>query len=162
MRSLIYYIILPMLAICSCRSNKESVVDNSRAVDSVARSATHRSFASLDSLMANIDFRFDTLKVNIERPSLIADAPPEVIRLTAINGRVVDQKRLNSYRVEEYNRADTVSYKQSAARSSTQTSATTRLYNPPDGTAVAIIGIIIIILIIIFIAIDFRNKNNAR
>ncbi|MCH5346257.1 MAG: hypothetical protein J1E63_04070 [Muribaculaceae bacterium] len=112
--------------------------------------------------MANIDFRFDTLKVNIERPSFIADAPPEVIRLTAINGRVVDQKRLNSYRVEEYNRADTVSYKQSAAEYSSHTSATTRIYNPPDGTAVAIIGIIIIILIIIFIAIDFRNKNNAR
>lgn len=155
MRSLIYYIILPMLAICSCRSNKESIVDNSRAVDSVARSATHRSFASIDSLMANIDFRFDTLKVNIERPSFIADAPPEVIRLTAINGRVVDQKRLNSYRVEEYNRADTVSYKQSAAESSSQSSATTRLYNPPDGTVFCILSIILIAILIFHY---FRKK----
>ena len=151
MRSLIYYIILPTLAICSCRSNKDVVVDNSLQTDSVARSETHRTIASIDSLIRHTDFSFDTLKVSIERPSLIADVPPEIIRLTAIKGRLIDRRKLEHNQVEDYNRLDTVAYKQSAVESSTEHSATTRLYNPPNGTAVVIVAIILIaILIYIF------------
>ena len=151
MRSLIYYIILPTLAICSCRSNKDVVVDNSLQTDSVARTETHRTIASIDSLIRHTDFSFDTLKVSIERPSLIADVPPEIIRLTAIKGRVIDRRKLEHNQVEDYNRLDTVAYKQSAVESSTEHSATTRLYNPPNGTAVIVVAIIIAaILIYIF------------
>lgn len=126
-----------------CRSHKEVVNDTSLSVDSVARSEHHRTTAVIDSLVRNIDFSFDTLKINIERPSAVCDKP-EVIRLKAVRGRVIDQRRVHRDSVEAFNRLDTVAYHQSAAETSTGHSATTRLYNPPDGTAMFVITILVI------------------
>jgi len=126
-----------------CRSHKEVVRDNSLSVDSVARSEHHRTIAVIDSVIRNIDFSFDTLKINIERPSAVCDKP-EVIRLKAVRGRVIDRRRVHRDSVEAFNRLDTVAYRQSAAETSTEHTATTRLYNPPDGTAAVIITILVI------------------
>lgn len=140
------YILLFVLAATTfmggCRSHKEATVDKSLDIDSIAHSEHHRSTAVIDSLFRNIDFSFDTLKINIERPSSVADAP-EVIRLKAVRGRVIDKQRLYRDSVEAFNRLDTVAYHQSAAEASTEHTATTRLYNPPDGTAVLIIALVI-------------------
>lgn len=121
--------------------------------------------AVVDSVMRNIDFSFDTLiidfkslcpskDINIERPSVVADAP-EIIRIKAVKGRVIDRQRVQREQVEAYNRLDTVKYHQSAAEASTEHSATTRLYNPPDGTALFIIAIL---AIAVGLFIFFRNK----
>ena len=141
MRSLI--LLLALALITSCRSHKELQQDKSLAVDSVARSEHHRTIATIDSLMRSTSFDFDTLEVNIERPTAYAEKP-EVIRLKATKGRVIDSRKLKHNQVEYYNRLDTVAYKQSAVESSAEHSATTRLYNPPNGTAVAIITILVI------------------
>lgn len=130
-----------------CRSHKEVVRDNSLSVDSVARSEHHRTIAVIDSLVRNIDFSFDTLKINIERPYYIGDSvasQPEIIRLKAVRGRVIDQRRVHRDSVEGFNRLDTVAYHQSAAETSTEHTTTTRLYNPPDGTAMFVITILVI------------------
>lgn len=130
-----------------CRSHKEIVNDTSLSVDSVARSEHHRTTAVIDSLVRNIDFSFDTLKINIERPYSIGDTvacQPEIIRIKAVKGRVIDRRRVHRDSVEAFNRLDTVAYRQSAAETSTEHTATTRLYNPPDGTAVIIIALIIV------------------
>lgn len=82
------------------------------------------------------------MKINIERPVEYAEAP-EIIRLTATRGRVIDRRRVHRDSVEAFNRLDTVAYHQSAAEASTEHTATTRLYNPPDGTAVLIIALVI-------------------
>lgn len=126
-----------------CRSHKEVVRDNSLSVDSVARSEHHRTIAVIDSVIRNIDFSFDTLKINIERPSAVCDKP-EVIRLKAVRGRVIDRRRVHRDSVEGFNRLDTVAYHQAAAETSTEHTATTRLYNPPDGTAMFVITILVI------------------
>jgi len=126
-----------------CRSHKEVVRDNSLSVDSVARSEHHRTIAVIDSVIRNIDFSFDTLKINIERPSAVCDKP-EVIRLKAVRGRVIDRRRVHRDSVEAFNRLDTVAYHQSAAETSTEHTTTTRLYNPPDGTAMFVITILVI------------------
>ena len=144
MRSLIF--ILALALITSCRSHKELQQDKSLAVDSVARSEHHRTIAVIDSAIRNIDFSFDTLKINIERPYSVGDSvasQPEVIRIKAVRGRVIDRRRAVRDSVEAFNRLDTVAYHQSAAETSTEHTATTRLYNPPDGTAVMIIALII-------------------
>ena len=125
-----------------CRSHKEVVSNTSLSVDSVARSEHHRTTAVIDSLIRNIDFSFDTLKINIERPVEYAEAP-EIIRLTATRGRVIDRRRVHRDSVEAFNRLDTVAYHQSAAEASTEHTATTRLYNPPDGTMVLVIALVI-------------------
>lgn len=141
MRTMIFLLALALLA--SCRSHKELQQDKSLAVDSVARSEHHRTIEVIDSAIRNIDFSFDTLKINIERPVEYAEAP-EIIRVTATKGRVIDKRRVHRDSVEAYNQLDTVAYHQSAAEASTEHTATTRLYNPPDGTAVAIITILVI------------------
>lgn len=140
MRSLIFIIALAILT--GCKSQKQVVSDKSLDIDSIARSEHHRTIAIIDSAIRNIDFSFDTLKINIERPAQYAEAP-EVIRLTATKGRILDRRSVHRDSVEAFNRLDTVAYHQSAAETSTEHTATTRLYNPPDGTAVMIIALII-------------------
>ena len=145
MRSIIF--ILALALITSCRTHKELQKDKSVAVDSVARSEHHRTIAVIDSAIRNIDFSFDTLKINIERPYSIGDTvacQPEIIRIKAVKGRVIDRRRVHRDSVEAFNRLDTVAYRQSAAETSTEHTATTRLYNPPDGTAAVIITILVI------------------
>ena len=144
MRSLIF--ILALALITSCRSHKELQQDKSLAVDSIARSEHHRTIAVIDSAIRNIDFSFDTLKINIERPYSIGDTvacQSEIIRIKAVKGRVIDRRRVHRDSVEAFNRLDTVAYRQSAAETATEHTATTRLYNPPDGTAVLIIALVI-------------------
>ena len=141
MRSLI--ILFLTCALVGCKSQKNVVASQSVKTDSLAHSEHHRTIAVIDSAMRNIDFSFDTLKINIERPVEYAEAP-EIIRVTATKGRVIDKRRVHRDSVEAYNQLDTVAYHQSAAEASTEHTATTRLYNPPDGTAVAIITILVI------------------
>ena len=154
MRTQIIFILAATAFLGGCRSHKEAVADKSLSVDSVARSEHHRSMAVIDSVIRNIDFSFDTLKINIERPYFSDDSvatQPEIIRIKAVKGRVIDRRRVHRDSVEAFNRLDTVAYHQSAAESSTEHSATTRLYNPPNGTAVIIVALIIAgILLFVF------------
>ena len=144
MRSLI--ILFLTCALVGCKSQKSVVASQSVKTDSLAHSELHRSIAVIDSVIRNIDFSFDTLKINIERPYPLGDTvacQPEIIRLTAVKGRVIDRRRADRDSVEVFNRLDTVAYKQSAAETSTEHTATTRLYNPPDGTLISVFAIII-------------------
>lgn len=141
MRNLII-ILLPCILI-GCKSQKNVVSDKSLATDSLAHSEHHRTIAVIDSITRSTSFDFDTLEVMVERPTAIADAP-EVIRLKAVKGRVIDRRQMFRDSVESYNSLDTVAYKQSAIEASTEHSATTRLYNPPNGTAAVIITILVI------------------
>lgn len=140
MRNLIF---LFALLLVGCKSNKQLVSDKSLDIDSVARSEHHRSIAVIDSAIRHSDFSFDTLKIEIERPVEYAEAP-EVIRFTATKGRVIDRRRVQRNQVEAYNSLETVAYNQSATEASTEHTATTRLYNPPNGTAAVIITILVI------------------
>lgn len=141
MRSLIFIIALAILT--GCKSQKQVVSDKSLDIDSVARSEHYRTIATIDSMMRSTSFDFDTLEVQVERPTAYAEKP-EIIRLKAVKGRVMDKRRVQKNQVEAYNQLDTVAYKKSAAEASTEHIATTRLYNPPNGTAVAIITILVI------------------
>lgn len=141
--SILLFVIAATTFLGGCRSHKEAVNNKSLNSDSIARSEHHRTIAVIDSAIRNIDFSFDTLKINIERPVEYAEAP-EIIRLTATRGRVIDRRRVHRDSVEAFNRLDTVAYRQSAAETSTEHTATTRLYNPPDGTAAVIITILVI------------------
>ena len=141
--SILLFVLAATTFLGGCRSHKEAVNNKSLNSDSIARSEHHRTIAVIDSAIRNIDFSFDTLKINIERPVEYAEAP-EVIRLTATRGRVIGRRRVHRDSVEAFNRLDTVAYHQSAAESSTEHTATTRIYNPPDGTTMFIITILVI------------------
>ena len=152
MRTLI--ILCATCALVGCKSHKNIVASQSVQTDSLAHSEHHRTIAVIDSAIRHSDFSFDTLKIEIERPSSFAEKP-EIIRLKATKGRVIDRQRVQRNQVEAYNSLDTVAYHQSATEASTEHSATTRLYNPPDGTTVALFAILgIACLIYIF----FRKR----
>ena len=139
MRTLI--ILFATCALVGCKSQKNIVASQSVETDSLAHSEHHRTIAVIDSAIRYSDFSFDTLKIEIERPSSFAEKP-EIIRLKATKGRVIDRQRVQRNQVEAYNSLDTVAYHQSATEASTEHSATTRLYNPPDGTTVALFAIL--------------------
>ena len=144
--SILLFVLAATTFLGGCRSHKEAVNNKSLNSDSIARSEHHRTIAVIDSAIRNIDFSFDTLKINIERPYSIGDTvacQPEIIRIKAVKGRVIDQRRVHRDSVEAFNRLDTVAYHQSAAEASTEHTATTRLYNPPDGTTVLVIALVI-------------------
>ena len=127
--------LFPILILCGCKTNKNIVTDKSLATDSLAHSEHHRTTAVIDSAVRHFDFSFDTLKLEIERPGQYAEAP-EIIRLKAIKGRVIDRRREHRDSVEAYNSLDTVRYRQAAVEASTEHTPTPRLYNPPDGTII--------------------------
>lgn len=151
MRTLIFILALAILT--GCKSHKEVVSDKSLDIDSVARSEHHRTIEVIDSVIRSTSFDFDTLEVRVERPMVYAEAP-EIIRLKAVKGRVIDKRRVHRDSVEDFNRLDTVAYHQSAAETSTEHSATTRLYNPPSGTTLFVIAILAIGGVFIF----FRRR----
>ena len=139
MRTLIFLFATCLLV--GCKLQKNVVASQSVTTDSLAHSEHHRTIATIDSVIRSSTFDFDTLIVSVERPSLVADAP-EIIRLKAINGRVIDSRKLQRNQVEVYNDLDTVAYHQSVAETSTEHSATTRRYNPPDGTIMYVVAIL--------------------
>lgn len=149
MRTLI--ILFLTCALVGCKTQKNIAASQSTRADSLAHSEHHRTIAVIDSAIRNIDFSFDTLKINIERPYSVGDSVaclPEVIRIKAVKGRVIDRLSAVSDSVEYFNRLDAVAYKQSADETSTEYTATTRLYNPPDATAVMIIALILAALLL--------------
>ena len=84
--------LLALVYLTGCKTNKNIVSDKSLATDSLAHSEHHRTTAVIDSAVRHFDFSFDTLKIEIERPVQYAEAP-EIIRLKAIKGRVIDRRR---------------------------------------------------------------------
>lgn len=154
MRHLI--ILFATFALIGCKSHKNIVTSQSVATDSFAHSEHHRTIAVIDSAIRHSDFSFDTLKVEIQRPSSVGEAP-EVIRLKAVKGRVIDRRRVFRDSVEAYNSLDTVAYKQSTIEASTEHTATTRLYNPPNGTAIGVFAMVIA-GIVVFVYLFFRKK----
>lgn len=143
-------IIFATFILAGCKSQKQLQSGKSVATDSLIHSEHHRTIAVIDSITRSTSFDFDTLEVTVERPAANVDAP-EIFRLKAVKGRVIDRQRVQKNQVEAYNRLDTVRYRQSAVEASTEHTATTRLYNPPDGTAAVLVTIIVTgILIYVF------------
>ena len=148
MRHLIFLFLT--FTLIGCKSQKNIVASQSVTTDSLAHSEHHRTIAVIDSITRSTSFDFDTLEVVVERPSSVGEAP-EVIRLKAVKGRVIDRRQVFRDSVEAYNSLDTVRYRQSAIEASTEHTATTRLYNPPNGTAICVFAIVIAgILIYLF------------
>lgn len=131
--------------LAGCRSNKEVAIETSLSIDSVTRSEYHRTIALSDSVMHSIHFNFDTLNIEIQRPlSSLGSCPSAIIRLKAVKGRVIDRRSVQKDSVEVTGRLDTAAYHHSAAETSTGHTATTRLYNPPDGNVIIAFALLVI------------------
>lgn len=145
MKHLAISILVLAATLTGCRSNKEIAIDTSLSIDSVIRSEHHRTIALRDSVMHSIHFNFDTLNIEIQRPlSSLGSCPSAIIRLKATKGRVIDRRSVQRESVEVTSRIDTATYHHATAETSTGHTATTRLYNPPDGNVIIAFALLII------------------
>ena len=137
MRHLIFFFVLALIT--SCRSQKNLQSDTTISVDSVAQSSIHRTTAVLDSMGTRFNFDFDTLTISVERQVATV---PEIVRIKAVKGSLASQKSQHRDAIEEFNRIDTIAYKQSTSEQTTEDSATTRIYDPPNASGLVLLLII--------------------
>ena len=146
---------LMLALLISCRSHKEvqreTIVDS----DSVATTASHRTFASLDSVISRLYFDFDTLEISVGQQTL-ADTT-EIVRLKAVKGRVASNRSQYRQAEEAKTRLDSTAYKQRSAESSAEHTAATAVYDPPNTTSI-ICTAVAIALLLLFIYIYIRRK----
>ncbi len=135
-------IIIAALLFAGCKSKRQLTAESAVAVDSVALSERHRAMAVLSSAISTASLDFDTLEVSIEpQPAAMGDLPPRV-RVRAVGGRLAATQSRSRDSIEAFNSLDTVAFRRSSAETRSEHSATTRLYNPPDGTVAVVVAIL--------------------
>ena len=85
------------------------------------------------------NFDFDTLTISVERQVATI---PEIIRLKAVKGSVSKNNTQYQAITETHNRLDTLAYKMSTSEQTTEHSATTRIYDPPNASGLVLLLII--------------------
>lgn len=134
MKYLIPIIVAALLI--SCRSQRQVQTDTTLRVDSVVHTAAHRTAVSLDSIASRLEMDFDTLDVTLERQ--VAGEPSQTVKIRATGGKISRCREQLKFAAEQHERLDTLAYKRSRTDKTAEHTATTRLYDPPDGTAWAI------------------------
>lgn len=148
-------LLLMLAVLASCRSQKAVQKDVALTADTLAASAQHHTTATLDSAFARLSLDFDTLDITIERetPALPIDtfALPrkETVKLRAVKGNLTDTRARHRQLAEHHQSRDTLAYRLTSADRSAEHTATTRLYDPPNTTAVIILSILMIGCLII-------------
>lgn len=144
-------LLLLIIIFASCRSHKELRTEIAVSADSVIHSEHHRTIVTVDSLMRNIDFSFDTLKINIAKPVKYS-AKPEIIHIRATKGHLSENSRIRHNHTTEDNKIDSTKYERSSLVSTEENSSATHLYDPPDATSAFIVALLIAgILTLLFI-----------
>lgn len=145
---LLLYCVHAFVYLSSCRVNKNISSEASSVNDSVCTMAEYRSSASLDSLLVLRQLSFDSLSIDIERPS-------EQIRLRAFGVSVSERKKMHRAAVVGYNRLDSVAYKSASSESLSDRSITTGVYSPPSGFVVA--GLVLSLVALGFVYIKIQD-----
>lgn len=151
------YIILLLTALCaSCRAKKEIAAESRADTDSVAASLASGYFLRIDTAMRRINFAFDTLDIAIERH--VAADTMERVRIRAVKGSVIDNRKRIVNDIEGYNRLDTVAYKRATATSRAEHTDTTTAAEPPNTTRIfTAFGCVIILVIAVFVYLRRRH-----
>lgn len=142
MRPVILFAVCCSLLASSCRSQKSVQKDIALTTDSVAHSAHHRTFATLDTAAIRLSLDFDTLEISRIRRD--AADTVEIVRLKAVKGQVLSHRSQHRQIAEEHERLDTLAYKLASADKSAEHSSTTRVYDPPNATGIILFALLII------------------
>lgn len=148
--------ILIFTALCGCKSQKEIIASNTADTDSTASIRTSGYILKIDTALRRINFAFDTLDIAIER-QVAADTTHRV-RIRAVKGSVIDNRKQIRGAIEGYNRLDTVAYKRATATSRAEHAATTSVAEPPNTTLIfTALGSVIILVIGVFVYLRRRH-----
>lgn len=143
------YILIFTALLTSCRAKKEIAASERADTDSTASIRTSGYILKIDTALRRINFAFDTLDIAIERQ--VAADTTERVRIRAVKGSVIDNRKQIVNDIEGYNRLDIVAYKRATATSRAEHTATTSVAEPPDTTLIfTALGTAIILVIGIF------------
>lgn len=121
----------------SCRAKKEIAVSEETRVDSMAATQSSGYAFRIDSAIRRINLAFDTLDIAIER-QVAADTATSV-RIRAVKGSAIAERRQAANDIRGYNRLDSVAYKCASKTSTAEHSATASIAEPPDTMLVLVV-----------------------
>lgn len=146
MKHFLLFLLLALMI--SCRSHKEIQNDISLKKDSVATASTHRTIATIDSVVGSLNLSFDTLEIGIQQQ---ADETPKIIRIRAVNGKLDLSNSRRREAVEIKSRLDSTAYNISSADKSSEQYTSSKVYNPPDTTIIVSVAVVIAAILLFFI-----------
>ena len=156
MKRLIAYALIFTALLTSCRAKKEIAVSDKADTDSTALIRTTGYILKIDTALRRINFAFDTLDIAIERQ--VAADTTQRVRIRAVKGSVIDNRKRIVNDREGYNRLDTVAYKRATATSRAEHTATTSVAEPPNTTLIfTALGTVIILVFCIFAYLSRRH-----
>ena len=135
-RRFIPYVLLVTALCAGCRSHKEVAKTTSLSADTVSVHTETAVLASIDSAFRRFDMDFDTLHVAMRLDS--AELSPRV-EIRAVRGRIHSRSRQYRDAVQAHQRLDTIAYNIASNDSTTEHTASTGVYDPPNTTAIFVV-----------------------
>lgn len=153
MRILTFIAIIALLT--GCRSQKSECLTHSAETDSVTLTNRQSLIATLDSAVRFSELSFDTLRIEIERPSSDGSLPTK-FRLTAIKGQISDYHRTETRQSAATAVRDSLVYRTAASES------TTKRTEMPNLSSRSKFAIPVLLLISIFVIVALLYKRLVK
>ena len=145
-------VLLSLILLCSCRSQKQVQSDFSEDVRLTNTTATTSSSQSLLDMVASWSCDFDSLDIYVEpidscrSSAAVAAAQPSRLHLRARHASIANKTTINQAVRTDSAVIDTLAVHRTTQREDKTNSESSGVYKPPDGSVVLIILAIAIIL----------------
>lgn len=145
-------VLLSLILLCSCRSQKQVQSDFSEDVRLTNTTATTSSSQSLLDMVASWSGDFDSLDIFVEpidscrSSAAVAAAQPSRLHLRARHASIANKTSVNQSVKTDSVVIDTLAVHRTTQREDKTNSESSSVYKPPDGSVVLIILAIAIIL----------------
>ena len=145
-------VLLSLILLCSCRSQKQVQSDFSEDVRLTNTTATTSSSQSLLDMVASWSGDFDSLDIYVEpidscrSSAAVAAAQPSRLHLRARHASIANKTTINQSVKTDSAVIDTLAVHRTTQREVKTNSESSGVYKPPDGSIVLIILAIAIIL----------------
>ena len=145
-------VLLSLILLCSCRSQKQVQSDFSEDVRLTNTTATTSSSQSLLDMVASWSGDFDSLDIYVEpidscrSSAAVAAAQPSRLHLRARHASIANKTSVNQSVKTDSVVVDTLAVHRTTQREDKTNSESSGVYKPPDGSVVLIILAIAIIL----------------
>ena len=150
-------ILLSLIALCSCHSQKQVESDFSEDVRLTNTTATTSASQSLLDVVLSWSLDIDSLDIFVENPvdscrSLAAatETQPSRLHLRARHASIANKSSIRQSIQKDSASVDSVEFHRTTRREDKSNSESSGVYKPPDGRS-ALITIIIVIILIFFI-----------
>lgn len=146
-------VLLSLILLCSCHSQKQVQSDFSEDVRLTNTTATTSSSLSLIDMVASWSCDFDSLDIFVEpvvdscrSSAAVAAAQPSRLHLRARHASIANKTSINQSVKTDSATIDTLAVHRTTQREEKSNSESSGVYKPPDGSIVLIILAIAIIL----------------